>query len=225
MNIETIPSETCEIPEIEVKLGNIRDPEKIKERREEALAKAKARLALSAFTGRVLCITLRSAAGKMITNFANTPDDEPKIIEWAWGKIANDREGCQLVTFNGSGFDVPFLRIRSIQLGVKFPDIEIGKYKCGNPESMHFDVMRFLHDCTENDPFNESMGLGYFTKHMLGVPFPYADIDQSQLDKLYLSPGGPDKVKALCEWNTTHTLMLAHKIANLYKTSDGPAPT
>jgi uncharacterized protein YprB with RNaseH-like and TPR domain len=47
--------------------------------------------------------------------FADTPEEERKVLEWLYDEL----EGCsELVTWYGTGFDVPFLLARAALYGV-----------------------------------------------------------------------------------------------------------
>jgi uncharacterized protein YprB with RNaseH-like and TPR domain len=65
-------------------------------------------------TGMVITIGL-SMNGEMDVRFAANADEEKKLLEWFKGKL----DDCELiVTWYGSGFDIPFLLTRAIAQNV-----------------------------------------------------------------------------------------------------------
>ena len=131
-DVETGPLPAAEIaamlPEFdpaEVKVGNLKDAEKIAAKIAEAKANHLAdftdRAALSPVTGRVLCIGW--LVGGAFSYFGN--DDEATLLRDFW-KAA---DGVELIGFNIIPFDLPFLIRRSWKLGVPVPShIRHGRY-------------------------------------------------------------------------------------------------
>jgi len=69
-------------------------------------------------------------------------DDESKILTDFWNYLT-DLHPPLIVTFNGYGFDVPFINVRSIVNGVKIgKNINLNKWKMMSSD--HFDCMLFL---------------------------------------------------------------------------------
>jgi hypothetical protein len=131
-DIETGPLPAAEIlamlPEFdpaEVKVGNLKDAEKIAAKIAEAkanhLADFTERAALSPVTGRVLAIGL--LAGQTFSFIGH--DDEAQLLRDFWATS----EGVELIGFNCIPFDLPFLIRRSWKLGVQVPShIRHGRY-------------------------------------------------------------------------------------------------
>jgi len=113
-----------------VKLGNLKDPEKIAAKIAEAKAEHEAetvgKAALSALTGRVLAIGYRSEKATVIAHVDSEAFEhtgEAGLICQFWRrylKAKHDRRN--MVGHNIAGFDVPFLIRRSWLLGVDVPD-------------------------------------------------------------------------------------------------------
>lgn len=101
--------------------GNLKDPEKIKAALAEKEKEWYDRAALSALTGRVL------AAGVWDLNKAEPTIlgdglDEPGLLDAIWGFVeGNYRTGGQLIGFNITGFDLPFLFRRSWRHTIRPP--------------------------------------------------------------------------------------------------------
>lgn len=218
LNIETCPCEELvnTLPEPEVKLGNVKKPELIKERMDEAIARARERMALDPFYGRLLCITMATrkpdgikVATQRVLNTAEEPAALPKVWKLLRG---TESEPVRVVTFNGAEFDIPFLQARSIAHGVEFPTIERSPYRTTsfNGDSRHFDVMQFLHQLCPSNPMGLPRTLPVFAKLLLRRDFPfanpYAKFDQSNLAEVI------DVAAQLCEWNCRATLDLFEAI-------------
>ncbi|MFQ5975103.1 MAG: ribonuclease H-like domain-containing protein [Candidatus Hydrothermarchaeales archaeon] len=73
-------------------------------------------------------------------------DDENELLEDFWSYIYWKKPD-RVVTFNGYGFDVPFIYIRSIFSGIKRqPCYEINRNKWRMEKSNHYDCMLALSD-------------------------------------------------------------------------------
>jgi len=133
-DIETGPLPDEELNQIlppfdpaEVKMGNLKDPEKRAAKLAEAetnyFADARDKAALSATTGKVLAIGLESTNGE--TNCL-AHESEWDILNQFWIRfhINSDR----FIGFNIFGFDLPFLIRRSWKLGVPVSNIRQGRY-------------------------------------------------------------------------------------------------
>lgn len=138
-DIETMGTVTAEtaVPfnADEVKLGNTKDPDKIAKKIEEARAvhvqQQIERAALSAVTGRVLCIGYYSAAKNNVSiGQVEEPDKERQVIQQFWGFASKCiDEGRRMIGLNIFGFDLPFLRRRSWILGIDVPEkVRNGRY-------------------------------------------------------------------------------------------------
>lgn len=75
------------------------------------------RLALYPLTGRVVTIGLLSERtnAERIGQLGLSHEGEHRLLEWFWEAVC---KYDQIVTFNGRGFDIPFLLTRSRMLGV-----------------------------------------------------------------------------------------------------------
>lgn len=103
------------LPEPEVSLGNLKDPAKIAEKIETAKAEQLEKMALSPIWGRVCSYAI---AGDGMEHSAVIAEDsdaaETDLIEQCFSKIREHR----IITYNGNGFDLPFLFRRAVILGV-----------------------------------------------------------------------------------------------------------
>ena len=112
--------------------------------------------------------------GKKLDQFYG--DDEKKILEDFWVYVA---KCTKIITFNGYGFDVPFIYVRS-RINHVIPTVRIPTYKYGMEESSHFDCMLALSH------------LGIFTWvsldilcKMHGIPVPEDRISGERMADLY----------------------------------------
>ena len=117
--------------ESEVGVGNIKDPEKIKAKIEAERLKHEEKFyrkaALSATTGRVLCIGGLKADGDEII----LEGDEKDMLTEFWTIWTLTRD-VSFIGFNCRSFDIPFLARRSWVNGVKVPtDLVDGRYQSG----------------------------------------------------------------------------------------------
>ena len=120
LDIETIPNVAMveNLPTPEVALGNLVDPAKIKAKIESAKASQVEKMALDPLYGRVLCIALVGEGVETcpITTLAND-SEERALLQWLFECYLNNPE-IRLVTWNGNGFDMPFIYRRAMALGV-----------------------------------------------------------------------------------------------------------
>lgn len=181
-----------------VKLGNTKDPDKVKEKIELARAahtwektharekydqdKAAAEAAfidkasLSAVTGRVLAIGYYSAEKR--TSHISADDDECTVLAFFWNqfkRMTTASPSRNLVGFNSNSFDVPFLLRRSWILGVDVPaNVRNGRYL-----NSHLVDLREVwlcgqrwNDCESNlDHVARALGVGAKTEGVSGKDF------------------------------------------------------
>lgn len=229
LNIETCgqAAKLAELPEPEAALGNLKDPAKIEAKIAEVRHGQHKGMALDPFFGEVLWITIVEMDGgnPVIVNLAGGRgvEYEREIITTTHGMIVgqNSEYENRVVTFNGAGFDFPFLERRGQLLRAStiggWP--EQGKYRCAGLANPHVDLMQYLHQSSpgfgDSNPLRYPRTLSFYVKQFLGVDFPFADLDQSTLGELAKTDAGRDVVRGLCEWNTVHTLRLYERLVGL----------
>jgi hypothetical protein len=108
--------------------GNASKPETIARQKEEAEAEWESTkperidaLALSPRTGRIVVAGVKIADGVGMPITAASEKDEAGLLEDVWAYVL---QSAPLVTFSGFTFDIPFLTIRSVLLGVR-PDMKV----------------------------------------------------------------------------------------------------
>ena len=124
LDIETIPNSSMvdKLPEPELKLGNVKDPEKIAAKEAEAKQKQIESMALNPFYGRV-CSYATAGDFESVRCIVWDNDEEERIlIECIFNDLtASNTENITVITWNGNGFDLPFIYKRAALLGVKMP--------------------------------------------------------------------------------------------------------
>lgn len=120
LDIETGPLPMDELSEMippfdpeSVKTGNLKDPAKIAEKIVEAEAEHKQKYiekaALDALTGRVLLIGIRFQDGRTLQLWDDDDDEEQVLQDFLSHLELPGGAMARLITFNGAGFDLPFL--------------------------------------------------------------------------------------------------------------------
>ena len=148
LDIETIPNTDMidRLPEPEVLLGNLVDPAKIRAKQDAAKATQVEKMALDPLYGRVLCVAMVDEDGSSNCPIMPeaTEDHERAILQWLFGEYLCNPE-LRLVTWNGNGFDLPFIYRRAMALGVSpkhfgAPPLATWTKKYGNDR--HIDMMQ-----------------------------------------------------------------------------------
>lgn len=128
-DIETGPLPEDQISDLfdadAVKVGNLKDPEKIAAKKNEAKAKFLADAALSPLTGQVLAIGYLADGENNVDIVAQQELHEPTVNEADvladfWKRHREVRHSM-MVGFNIAPFDIPFMVRRSFILGVDVP--------------------------------------------------------------------------------------------------------
>lgn len=73
---------------------------------------------LNAMKDRITCISCLSVMGDVINTFCG--EDEKKILEEFWSRYIDN---LKIITFNGDGFDIPFIIKRSLINNIKMKKI------------------------------------------------------------------------------------------------------
>lgn len=221
IDIETManPALVALLPEPEVALGNLKDPEKIASKTAEAKDRQIKRAALDPHCSEVLAIGIANylddagAIDAYVHMRVNkTADDERRIIYEVWDAVHN---ASQVVTFNGAGFDMPFLLRRSLLLNITPPRIELNKYRVTSADSSHLDLCELLRqtDCGDCHPGN----LAYWTKLLLPGDSDLWDtgVDKSRLREMWES-GELAPIVVGCRNDVVATLRLRERLMSVY---------
>lgn len=164
-----------------VKLGNLKDPEKIKakieEARQEHEAETRGRAALSAITGRVLAIGYRSERATVVSHVSAIEGEEIGLLIQFWGRFQKAKaDGRPLVGHNIAGFDIPFLIRRSWILGVEVPPgifDPSGRYlsRAFRDTMLAWQAGNYRDQFVRLDTLGRALGLGGKTEGVDGADF------------------------------------------------------
>lgn len=150
LDIETIPNPDMIplLPEPDVKLGNLKDPAKIAEKKAEAKRDQVADMALDPLTARLACacavgVDSGSEYERSVCLEELTDADEQAKLEPLFTILGT--ADVRLITWNGAGFDLPFLYKRACILGVDIarfgvPPLTAWTKRYGSDR--HFDLMQ-----------------------------------------------------------------------------------
>jgi DNA polymerase elongation subunit (family B) len=123
----------------EVKLGNLRDPNKIEAKLAEAEDEFLDKAALSPITGKVLAVGLTDGAVFEVLTY----ESEKRLISETLDRIGDQlMKQKPVVGWNIIKFDFPFIFKRAMMLGVPWPQ-HIWDLKKGYPHSQIIDLMTF----------------------------------------------------------------------------------
>lgn len=141
---------------------------------------------------RILSIAYAVGNGPVECMTADTDELEPGILKRFW-ELA---EGRRLVVFNGLGFDIPVLLVRSAILGVKPPRL-ISTSPYGNREVLDLMRVRFVNQIPTG------WGLKKLAR-VYGIEVPAGDVNGSRVYEMFQA-GQFDQIK---EYNKSDVVIL-----------------
>ena len=209
-DIETIGNRSMveRMPEIDVKVGNLKDPAKIAEKIAEAKADQIDRMALSPLYGRVCAFVAmedENAVSKECLE-AETDAEEVRVIEAVFRAFS----GKRVVTYNGNGFDLPFVYRRAVMLGIDIREFGVptlAEMTARYNNRHHVDLMQVW------------CGFGNFEKLDNIAKALLADqkieIDFRTFPKLIQTPEGRKQLLDYCQQDVNLTLKLWNRIAGI----------
>lgn len=209
-DIETIGNRSMveRMPEIDVKVGNLKDPAKIAEKIAEAKADQIDRMALSPLYGRVCAFVAmedENAVSKECLE-AETDAEEVRVIEAVFRAFS----GKRVVTYNGNGFDLPFVYRRAVMLGIdirEFGAPTLAEMTARYNNRHHIDLMQVW------------CGFGNFEKLDNIAKALLADqkieIDFRTFPELIQTPEGRKQLLDYCQQDVNITLKLWNRIAGI----------
>ena len=210
-DIETMPilSKIGELPEPEVKLGNLKDPVKIAEKQAEARAEQVAKMALNPLYGRIICAVFFDAEAAPVRLTAGDDDEEEReLIRGCFRVMAGGVTGPpRLATWNGVGFDLPFLFKRALLLYVFIPKAvgSLDRWCKRYATTPHADLMQIWSgwDSRSYAKLDDVAG-AVFREHKIGISF-------EEFPELVKSEEGRNRIADYCEQDTRLTLKLYHR--------------
>lgn len=215
-DIETIPNVDVAglVPEPKPH-GNLKDPVKIAADIERKKAELVASMGLDPNFGRICVIGYaeRAEGGDGISTSDHhleeaTDDAEREMLAAFWEKA---KAAGRMATFNGAGFDVPFIMRRSWLLGVKpTRAFETVAWKCATGESNHVDIRLVL---SAGDPKAKGT-MDLYGKLKLGRG-KTDGMDGSQVWD-YWQAGRLDEIRDYCKDDCCTTLELLESLYGYY---------
>ena len=160
--------------------------------------------------------TMHPVFSKVIVIGTKTPDADPEVVyddsekellEKFWG-LMNEQRPKKIVTYNGYGFDIPFLLVRSAINNVK-PTINIHMNKWYMEGSNHFDCMLVL--SAKGLFLNVAQEI---VCRMLGIDIPSDRISGTQIEDCYRR-GDRDPILSRCKQDLIMTEKLYKKIGGI----------
>jgi len=212
IDIETIPTAAALLapyPEDERNApGNYKSDEAIAKWRaadRESWAAERVKVcSLSPRLGRVVAVGHTTGTEEPTVLLAKAEEEETDVIRTAWGLML-DAPRPGVVTFNGAGFDVPFLMVRSLILGIKVPPEVPRDYLRRYTYAPHLDVRMALTGWDSRAPGT----LGDWCE-AFGIERPVGH--GSEVYPAYLA-GEWDSIIAHCRADVRATSLLAERIA------------
>jgi DNA polymerase elongation subunit (family B) len=211
-DIETIPNSGMidRLPAIEVKAGNLKDPAKIAEKEAAAKAEQIDKMALSPLYGRV-CAWV-SQDDKVCNSLSygclheDSDAEETRTIEAAFETLAGNR----VITYNGNGFDLPFIYRRAVLLGIdtrQFGMPTLAEMTARYNNKHHVDLMQVW------------CGFGNFEKldNIAGVMLDdhKIEIDFRDFPEMIKTAEGRNKLLQYCAQDVILTKRLWSRIAGI----------
>jgi hypothetical protein len=226
-DIETAanPERVAELPPPDCRTGNLKDPIKIREKEEQVRRDQVERMALDPHFARVCAVAISEFTPdgvlatdvQIVSPIRDAVDEERELIRWFWDQA---RHASAFLTFNGSGFDVPFLLRRSLILGLRPVHIPYGRH-CADPAGEHLDLMQLLQGSEVGASWNGSPPTGRrtnlqtYVREILGTACPYGEIDKSSFGAL-IAADNTALIEQVCRWDVEALHFLAAAVAPVY---------
>lgn len=160
---------------------------------------------LNAEFGHICCIGIGEMVGDKFSVITNAETDEGVVLQRFWNYLREGKD-IKIVSFNGKGFDVPYILKRSAILGV-LPSVRISTRRYDITQ--HFDVMEVLTNYFQGEMFS----LGAYCK-LYGID----NCDTSHGSDIFplWKAGNIEAIKAHCAADVKATWELYQKIKNYF---------
>lgn len=183
--------------------ANYKDPVKIAAYIEEAQKAQIEKAGLYPWTARVIAMGWCHEGDDAVTvRVVNGDAAEKDLLTEFWSRVWDGRTGSvePLVTFNGRGFDLPVLMVRSRLLGVSHPALNVDKYRSPHPDLMQILTFNGAIPARSLKWFAQRFGLN------TDDAFSGKEIAQLVEDQNW------DAIKSHCESDVTLTRQLAERM-------------
>ena len=213
---------------------NYTDPAKIEAWKKKAKDEQKQKAALDPSFGQLVCATFASHAETTTllrtqdgTATTGPADNDSKLVQDVMDKIAQHAlEGDTLATFNGHGFDIPYIMRRAMIHRAKVPSLfrslatqrqsdAIAPSRSTHVDVEHIDVMLALHNAEVGglrgtSPVKASRNLHYYAGTLLSeYPPDLPEHEDKTLIGTLFDKHDYGRVINLCAWDAHATLSLA----------------
>lgn len=214
---QDIPAECLpQFDEASVKLGNLKDSFKVREKIEEARADFEAGLDKKMSTDPDLCqiccaVTYNPVTKLMSVFLAKDIQEEFVLLSGVWALIrAEIQDGVKLVTFNGNSFDLPVLQRRAM---IQDVSVAPGLYTSltDRYSKSHIDLMQAL---AFRSPFSgkvEAKSLDHYLKRFC-LGGKQDGMDGSMVCQAF-KEGRFDEIVQYCKQDVLMTSLLFERIA------------
>ena len=221
-DIETIP-DVAGLRRLRAEWRDLADAEVAECAFEERRGKSGGGDFLPLYLQRIVAIScvLRNDAGFRVGSIGAAGDTEAALIQSFFGMI--DRHTPQMVSWNGSCFDLPVLHYRGLlagvsaarywELGADDPDFRYNNY-IGRYHTRHTDLM----DILAMYQSRASAPLDVLSK-LAGYPGKLG-MDGSQVWQAY-SDGQIEKIRSYCETDVVNTYLLFNRFQRMRGALDG----
>ena len=210
LDIETIRNGSLidSMPEPEVAVGNLKDPAKITEKIEKARAEQIDKMALSPLYGRV-CAFVGMEDTEAIWKECISEDsdaEEIRVVEAIFRFIS----GKRVISYNGNGFDLPFVYRRAVLLGIDTREFDVptlAEMTARYSNKHHLDLMQ--------------VWCGYGNYEKLDNPAKAIlgerknEIDFRDFPELIQTKDGRKKLLDYCQQDVALTLKLWTRVAGI----------
>jgi uncharacterized protein YprB with RNaseH-like and TPR domain len=186
--------------------ANYKDPDKIAAYIKEAEEERVQRFALNADTCRIVALGYHDIGeGDPIVALFRTEDEERDGLTWYWQSYR--KRATRVIGFNSLRFDLPVLVMRSIYLGVPYPEITLAPAW----RSPHVDLYERLTLGGARDK-KDIKGLKFYARRF-GIPV-YDDVSGKDVARL-IAAGDYDTVRNHCLFDLDLTRALAERLGVL----------
>ncbi len=210
-DIETIPNSSLldHLPKPDVKIGNLKDPEKIAAKIKAAEDEQKGQMALSPMWGRVFCYVLHDGEESIRMICDEDEENEIYLLE----ELFNKMYGITICTWNGNSFDLPFVFKRAAILGIDLERFRVPPLphwvKRYRTDGQHIDLMQVWANWDSQ---------GRVKLDDAAAAFGLAgklEIEFSQFPELLKTKGGRDTILDYCEQDVVITHQIYSQIKGI----------
>jgi len=206
IDIETYPNEDMidKLPEPKID-SRLKDPAKIEAAREEGRKKQIEDMALNPLYGKIACVGHKKGEGGTGCVIG---ENEEQIVRTFFDKIIpfGQTGSPKIVTWNGMGFDVPFIYKRAMILGIK-PTMSMGYFMRRYQTECHCDLMQVWMNWYGYEKLDN------VATALLGEG--KQEFDVKTIKDLIITKSGQETISKYCKQDVEITSKLFYKMANV----------